>query len=179
MDRVVQECIAKIKQHTKDEETRLIIADAVLKGVAGETHITKLKEIPELVVCRYLGLKWNNKTMHGHDATDQRGYQVEIKTGIISSRTKNININYAVKDTPQHTLTHYAGDTFKGGHFWVGMNSKKTEVLWSVHLSQSRFLKILADLPLNKPLNFGSTHCKTCKRCKRIDRLAGLKPCSH
>lgn len=178
MDDVIEECVRKIKAHTKDKEKRLIMGDAVMKGVSSKKiHIAKLKEVPELIACNHIGLKWNLKTMHGYDAVNKRGEKVELKTGITSS--KNININYTVKETPQKTLAHYASAAFAGGHYWVGMDSRKTKVLWFVHLSQERFLGILEEHSMHVNINFGSTICKKCRRCKRVDRLAGLKECPH
>jgi hypothetical protein len=178
MDEVIEECITLIKDHTKDKEKRMIMADAVFKGVSSKKiPVAKLKELPELIACRHIGLQWNANSVHGHDGKNSLGQKVELKTAITSS--KNININYAVKDTPQRTLAHYASSSFAGGHYWVGMDSRKLKVLWFVHISQARFLGLLQEHSLHVNINFGSTICKKCKRCKRIDRLAGLKECSH
>lgn len=182
MEEVIAKCVKLIESSTSTEDERLQIADAVLKRVAKDTHLTKLKEISEMLACKHLGLTWNRKNIHGCDATDRHGHKVEIKTAMIRGLDgkENINFNYAVKKTRAETLQHYGSEEFKGGHYWVGMNADKTEVLWYVHISQVRFLEILLELKsLSKPINLGSNLCKVCKRCPRADKYAGLAKCKH
>jgi hypothetical protein len=181
MEKVISRCVELIEASTESENERLIISDAIQKRLAKKTHISKLKEIAELVACQYLGLTWRSHTPHGADAVDQNNRKVELKTAIVENTPRNsISINYAVKGSRAKTLEHYSSEEFQGGHYWVGMNGDNTKVLWSVHVSRSRFLQILNEKKsLSKALNFGSTLCKKCKRCKRLDKLAGLAPCGH
>lgn len=181
MDSVIEQCVALIKKTTANEEEQLIIADTILKRLVKTTHLSKLKEIAELVACKHIGLTWRKHTPHGADAIDSKGRKVELKTAIVENTPRNsISINYAAKSSRAKTLEHYASDEFHGGHYWVGMNENNTKVLWVVYVSYSRFLEILeAKKSLTKAMNFGSTLCKVCKRCGRLDELAGLKRCKH
>jgi len=181
MNATVAECVKLIKNSSFSEEERLVIADAVLKELASKTHISKLKEISELVVCRELKLRWVEDKVHGADAYDSLNRAVELKTfAITKGKTKGISINYTCKSDRAATLEHYGGAAFAGGHYWVAMNGKKTKVLWHVYLSQASFLKLLKEKETHKlKLNFGSTLCPSCLRCKRVDRLAGIQPCEH
>lgn len=182
MEDAIAKCVKIIESSASTENERLQIADAVLKRLAKNTHLSKLKEISEMLACMHIGLVWNGETMHGCDATDKAGRKVELKTAMIRGLEgkEGVNFNYAVKKTRAETLQHYSGDQFKGGHYWVGMNADKTAVLWFVWISQTRFLEILLSCKtLSKPLNFGSTLCKVCKRCRRVDELAGLGKCKH
>jgi hypothetical protein len=181
MNETVAACVELIKKAAAKEEDQLVLADAVLKALATKTHISKLKEIPELIVCKALNLRWVSDKIHGADAYDAHGRAVELKTfAITKGKTKGISINYTCKETRTDTLQHYASSNFAGGHYWVAMNGRKTDVLWAVHLSQKDFLNLLREKETHKlRLNFGSTLCNVCQRCARVDRIVGIKPCNH
>ena len=181
MEKVVARCVELIEASTESENERLVISDAIQKRLAKKTHISKLKEIAELVACLHIGLTWRSHTPHGADAVGKKNRKVELKTAIVENTPRNsISINYTAKAGRAKTLEHFSSEEFKGGHYWVGMNENNTKVLWYVHVSQERFLEILREKKsLSKALNFGSTLCKQCKRCKRLDKLAGLALCGH
>jgi hypothetical protein len=181
MEKVVARCVELIEASTESENEQLIISDAIQKRLAKKTHISKLKEIAELVACLHIGLTWRSHTPHGADAVDKKNRKVELKTAIVENTPRNsISINYTAKAGRAKTLEHFSSEEFKGGHYWVGMNENNTKVLWYVHVRQERFLEILREKKsLSKALNFGSTLCKQCKRCKRLDKLAGLALCGH
>jgi hypothetical protein len=181
MEKVIAQCVALIEASTESENERLVIGDAIQKRMAKTTHLSKLKEIAELVACLHIGLTWRSHSPRGADAVDSKNRKVELKTAIVENTPRNsISINYTVKSSRAKTLKHYASDEFKGGHYWVGMNETNTKVLWYIYVSRADFLSILEERKtLAKALNFGSTLCKVCKRCGRLDKLAGIKKCSH
>jgi len=181
MNATIDACVALIRKASSSEEEQLVIADAVLKALSSKTHLNKLKEIAELIVCRTLNLRWVEDRMHGADAYDALNRAVELKTfAIDKGKTRNININYTCKKDRASTLEHYSKAEFAGGHYWVAMNDKKTEVLWHVYLSQATFLKIIANKETHRvKVNFGSNLCSVCWRCARVDRFAGIEPCEH
>jgi hypothetical protein len=178
MNQLVQHLTDVIRQHYPDSETdQLQVVNRVMAKLAVKTHIQKLHGggLSELAACKELNLNWENENARGADAHDSQGRAVELKTTEIKAKSVNCNINY-VYPKGVDTVKHYAeSPQYAGGHYWVGMNTGKTEVLWTVTVSQARFAQFIRErllaCPTEERVNFGSTVCKTCRRCPRIDKL--------
>lgn len=174
--------VSIIKEVFPVENDQLLVANKILGLIAVDTDIQKLHcgGLAELEACQMLNLKWIGDSNKGADAIDDHGRQVEIKTFMIKKTAKKIacNINYLYPANVD-TVEHYAkSEKYAGGHYWVAVNYNKTVVLWTVHISQSKFAKLiqerLKDNPKEKSVNFGSNVCKKCFRCKRVDKIAGI-----
>jgi len=171
-----------------NEEDRIVLCNMIMTRVIKDTNITKVQAsgIPELIVCKELGFKWNGKTVHGVDAVDDRGKNVELKTYKRVQNGNRISIMYSFpprepKETDdvyrKRIVEHYrSSPMFKGGHYWVAFDQKKERVLhWSYVKPETVAVEIDAYLqrnPTSKSKNFGGTLCSNCHRCHGVDRLA-------
>jgi len=184
MDALAEKLASQIRlQYPGSEANQLQVVNLVMAKLAVKTHIQKLHGggMAELVACTRLGLAWENENARGADARNAAGQAVELKTMEILAKSKGCNVNY-VYPKGVNVVKHYAeSPEYVGGHYWVGMNKGKTEVLWYVHLTQAAFARLVSRrLKENSEelrVNFGSTLCKRCRRCPRIDALAGLPKC--
>lgn len=148
------------------------------------THDCKMTNgtLPELIACKELDLKWNKDNVHGHDALDSEGKACEIKTFTYKRKGKHkININYhppAMKNGEDKgkyikRVEKWIRDS-SGGHFWVAMRNRKTEVYRTWKIKSDYLAKIVGDMIRDKNknidnnINFG---CMTCPDCFGLHRL--------
>jgi hypothetical protein len=163
-----------------DENLRLLILNEVMSRVCSANTGTKVQSsgLAELVACTVLGLTWQKDSIHGRDASDEKGRAVELKT---SKRSKagnvNFKYNFPEKSRGQSSLEHrnavfelyMSNRKYEGGHYLIFMNAAKTRVLSWYWVSKRKMAELAANYaaehPTSKSMNFGRKPCKNCGHC--------------
>ncbi len=177
-----------------DNKERELILNELISYISkkNDININKLTNgsISENLVCIKLGLNWNKKSVHGADCYDKNDKKVEIKTFLVpnkSSKIKRVNINYSLPTKKKNeTQEDYYERLEKfisindGGHIWVCLNKKKTEILnhWKLN-SKNLSIAIRNKCKNNfetkkqnlKTINFGCNSCSNCGRFHRIEKI--------
>lgn len=176
-----------------DEQDRLLLWNKVLPLLTTDaTHITKVQGsgLPELLACRAIGLNWNGKSLHGADATDDKGNGVELKTYRRVQNGNRVSIMYTFP--PRHNdeaqdvyiarvVNFYLTDEkFVGGHYWVAFDQAKQNVLYWHHIDVFAVATLIKEYlernPTAKTKNFGGALCAVCKRCHAVELLGQVAP---
>lgn len=176
LEAIAQHLVNQLRLSVTSETDQLLVLNYALGLVSTTTHIQKIHGggLPELVACKAIKLRWENVNARGADAYNAQGQRVELKTFALKSTSKSCNVNY---DFPkENAQQHFATDkNYAGGHYFVAMNARKTEVLWWVYLTQARFAEVAGVQERKNPgsakVNLGSTLCSVCKQCPRLEAL--------
>ena len=178
-----------IKEKYSDEEDRILLCNMILTRVIDETNITKVQAagVPELIACKAIGLKWNGKTVHGVDAVDKDGLNVELKTYKRVMNGNRISIMYTLPprkgrsedDETYRTrvVNHFlTSPMYRGGHYWIGFDQAKETVLHWSYVDTITVATLINEYLVRNPKstakNFGGAICSQCKRCHQVDRIA-------
>lgn len=158
-------------------------------GQKDKIHPAKLTNgtVPEYLLCRKAGLIWNSKTVHGHDAYDNRMRPCELKVSLFWKDSKRrVNFNYALpkrgtKETPTDYTTriyqHALG--ISGGHYWAIRKGEKILKYWKIDGEMTaNFILMRVTQDLRKDIdktdfryNFGCTPCASCFGLHRVEHL--------
>jgi hypothetical protein len=178
----------KILEKYKNEEDRILLCNMILTRVIKDVNITKVQAsgVPELIACKQLGFSWNGKTVHGVDAVDKEGRNIELKTYRRVTNSNRVSIMYsfpprepkeASEDYRKRMIKHYRTNTlFSGGHYWVSFDQKKENVLGYYFVESETVAKEIGEYlernPTSKSKNFGGVICSDCHRCHIAERFA-------
>lgn len=178
--RIVDQIVKLLKDTQLGEQDQLLLLERVKSEICTPAMLAKVQNpgAAELLACKIIGLKWN-ESVHGRDAENSAKQAVEIKTTSKSKEKGNVNFNFSLppiranesnKDHARRIYEAYMNDKkYKGGHYLVYLNRRKTKVLSYYWISRDRMAKYASDYGLDHPLaksfNLGRVVCKKCENC--------------
>lgn len=191
-----QNKIMRIKQimNTCSNKDRELILNEIMSYVSEKNNININKltggSISESTVCNILGYEWNKNSIHGADGFDKNGEMIEIKTFIMPTKTRRININYKfpTKKIGESQKEHYNKirlfvEKYKGGHVWVFLNRNKTDILNHWKLDSKNFSIAMVNRCKNYykenkknmiSINLGCNICNRCNKPHRSEEIVKL-----
>lgn len=180
LQKTVDSIVKILKETQLSEHEQLLLLERVKSEICSPLMLAKVHNpgAAELLACKIIGLKWN-ESVHGRDAENDLKQAVEIKTSSKTKDKKNVNFSFALpairagessKDHARRIHEAYTNDKkYKGGHYLVYLNRRKTKVLSYYHIGRDRMAKYASeygiDHPLAKSFNLGRTVCKKCGNC--------------
>jgi len=171
---------------SEKERNQLLAEIVAYTGKKNEININKLTNgaLSENIICDQLGLTLNKINLHGFDCFNKNNQPVELKS---FTTNKRININYklpAKKKTQSQQEYYLLIEEFikknTGGHIWVALNNKKTNIVQYFVINSENFSKAFVkkckefyEKKKNNPIsiNFGCLKCKNCGELHKIENL--------
>lgn len=180
LQKTVDTIVGLLKDTRLSEHEQLLLLERVKSEICSPSMLAKVHNpgAAELLACKIIGLKWNEK-VHGRDAENDFKQAVEIKTSSKTKDKRKVNFSFALppiragessKEHAKRIYDAYMDDKkYKGGHYLVYLNRRKTKVLSYYHITRDRMAKYASEYgvehPLARSFNLGRSVCKKCDNC--------------